>query len=261
MQTFEWEGMPGHVSVETAEFEDLGEQTRVVTTSVFHTAEERDGMLGSGMEGGMNETYQRLDELLAAPRRLSHRRARPHPGGRAGRVASARMSPEFLLTTLILVVTPGTGVLYTVAAGLARGARAGILAAFACTLGILPHVRPRSPASPRCCTRARVAFQVVKYLGVAYLLYMAWATFRDRGALTVEEDATPRSAREVIVSGVLVNILNPKLSIFFVAFLPQFVAGGSPALPQMLALSGVFMAVTFVVFAGYGLFAASIRST
>ena len=88
---------------------------------------------------------------------------------------------------------------------------------------------------------------------------MAWATFRDRGALTVEEDATPRSAREVIVSGVLVNILNPKLSIFFVAFLPQFVEGGSPALPQLLALSGVFMAATFVVFAGYGLFAASVR--
>jgi threonine/homoserine/homoserine lactone efflux protein len=95
---------------------------------------------------------------------------------------------------------------------------------------------------------------------VAYLLYMAWATFRDRGALTVEEDdAAPRSVRQVIVSGVLVNILNPKLSIFFVAFLPQFVSSGSPALPQMLALSGVFMAVTFLVFAAYGLFAATIR--
>jgi uncharacterized protein YndB with AHSA1/START domain len=65
VQTFEWEGMPGHVSVETAAFEDLGDRTRVVTTSIFHTPEERDGMLGSGMEGGMNQTYQRLDELLA----------------------------------------------------------------------------------------------------------------------------------------------------------------------------------------------------
>jgi len=169
------------------------------------------------------------------------------------------MSPEFLLTTLILVVTPGIGVLYTVAAGLARGARAGILAAFACTLGILPHVAAAITGLAALLHTSAVAFQVVKYLGVAYLLYMAWATFRDRGALTVEEDATPRSAREVIVSGVLVNILNPKLSIFFVAFLPQFVEGGSPALPQLLALSGVFMAATFVVFAGYGLFAASVR--
>ena len=169
------------------------------------------------------------------------------------------MSPEFLLTTLILVATPGIGVLYTVAAGLARGAKAGVLAAFACTLGILPHVAAAITGLAALLHTSAVAFQVVKYLGVAYLLYMAWSTFRDRGALTVEEDTTPRSAREVIVSGVLVNILNPKLSIFFVAFLPQFVEGGSPALPQLLALSGVFMASTFLVFAGYGLFAASVR--
>ena len=169
------------------------------------------------------------------------------------------MSPEFLLTTFILVVTPGIGVLYTVAAGLARGARAGIVAAFACTIGILPHVVAAITGIAALLHTSAVAFQVVKYLGVAYLLYMAWATFRDRGALTVEEDSTPRSAREVIASGVLINVLNPKLSIFFVAFLPQFVDGGSPALPQLLALSGVFMAATFVVFAGYAVFAASIR--
>jgi uncharacterized protein YndB with AHSA1/START domain len=65
-QTFEWLGMPGYVSVETAEFEDLGDRTKVVTTTIFHTTEERDGMIASGMEGGMQETYQRLDELLAA---------------------------------------------------------------------------------------------------------------------------------------------------------------------------------------------------
>jgi uncharacterized protein YndB with AHSA1/START domain len=65
VQTFEWEGMPGHVSVETATFEDLGDRTKVITTSLFHTIEERDGMLGSGMERGLNETYARLDELLA----------------------------------------------------------------------------------------------------------------------------------------------------------------------------------------------------
>jgi threonine/homoserine/homoserine lactone efflux protein len=170
------------------------------------------------------------------------------------------VSPEFLLTTLILVITPGTGVLFTMAAGLARGVRAGVLAAFACTLGTVPHIAAAITGLAALLHTSAVAFQVVKYLGVAYLLYMAWATFRDRGALTVdEEDAAPRSARQVIVSGVLVNILNPKLSIFFVAFLPQFVTAGSPALPQMLALSGVFMAVTFLVFAGYGLFAASIR--
>jgi uncharacterized protein YndB with AHSA1/START domain len=65
VQTFEWEGMPGYVSVETATFEDLGDRTKVTTTSVFHTVEERDGMLQSGMESGLSETYARLDELLA----------------------------------------------------------------------------------------------------------------------------------------------------------------------------------------------------
>jgi uncharacterized protein YndB with AHSA1/START domain len=65
VQTFEWSGMPGHVSVETATLEDLGEQTRVVSVSIFHLTEERDGMLDSGMERGMNETYERLDEVLA----------------------------------------------------------------------------------------------------------------------------------------------------------------------------------------------------
>ena len=169
------------------------------------------------------------------------------------------MSTEFLLTTLIIVVTPGTGVLFTMAAGLARGVRAGVVAAFACTLGTVPHMAAAITGLAALLHTSALAFQVVKYLGVAYLLYMAWSTVRDHGALTVDEDDAPRSPRQVIVSGVLVNILNPKLSIFFVAFLPQFIDDGAPAVPQMLALSAVFMAVTFAVFAGYGLFAASIR--
>ena len=106
-----------------------------------------------------------------------------------------------------------------------------------------------------------VAFQTLKYLGVAYLLYMAWKTLQEHGALKVEEGTAPRSAGRAIVEGVLINILNPKLSIFFFAFLPQFVSAGEPhALARMLELSGVFMLATFVVFVGYGVFAAAIRS-
>src|SRR3712207_4622475 len=105
-----------------------------------------------------------------------------------------------------------------------------------------------------------VAFQVLKYAGVLYLLYMAWSTLRDSGALAVAEEAAPRSARAVIVSGVLVNILNPKLTIFFFAFLPQFVGTGD-VLGQMLLLSAVFMAVTLLVFVAYGLCAADRKST
>jgi threonine/homoserine/homoserine lactone efflux protein len=171
------------------------------------------------------------------------------------------MSVEFLLTTLIVVATPGTGVLYTLAAGLSRGARASVVAAVGCTLGIVPHMLAAVTGLAALLHASALAFQTMKYLGVAYLLYMAWMTLRDEGALAVAEDAAPRSAAQVITSGVLINILNPKLTIFFFAFLPQFVRADEPdALPRMLELSAVFMLVTLVVFVVYGVFAASVRS-
>lgn len=170
------------------------------------------------------------------------------------------MSIEFLVTTLIVVATPGTGVLYTLSAGLSRGARASIVAAVGCTLGIVPHMVAAITGLAALLHTSALAFQTLKYLGVAYLLYMAWTTLRDTGGLTVEETA-PRSATRVIVSGILINILNPKLTIFFFAFLPQFVSANEPsAFVRMLELSAVFMALTFVVFVGYGVFAASVRT-
>jgi threonine/homoserine/homoserine lactone efflux protein len=171
------------------------------------------------------------------------------------------MSVEFLITTLIVVVSPGTGVIYTLAAGLSRGARASVLAAFACTLGIIPHMAAAITGLAALLYTSAVAFEVIKYLGVGYLLYMAWSTLREHGALSIDSDIAPKSARQVIVEGILINILNPKLSIFFFAFLPQFVpAGDQMALPRMLELSAVFMLVTFVVFAIYGVFAAAVRT-
>jgi threonine/homoserine/homoserine lactone efflux protein len=170
------------------------------------------------------------------------------------------MSPEFLVTTFIVVASPGTGVIYTLAAGLSRGARASILAAFACTLGIIPHMLAAITGLAAILYASAVAFEAIKILGVAYLLYLAWATLRERGALRIETELSPRSARQVIVTGILINILNPKLSIFFFAFLPQFVdTGSAAALPTMLGLSAVFMLMTFVVFAMYGVFAAAVR--
>jgi threonine/homoserine/homoserine lactone efflux protein len=170
------------------------------------------------------------------------------------------MSPEFWITTLVVVATPGTGAIYTIAAGLARGARASILAALACTLGILPHMVAAITGLAALLHASALAFNVLKYLGVACLLFLAWQTWRDRSVLTVDENTTPRSARRVLGMGVLINLLNPKLTIFFFAFLPQFVqAGRSDTVPLMLALSGIFMAVTFVVFALYGFFAAGLR--
>ncbi|MFI7124513.1 LysE family translocator [Nonomuraea sp. NPDC050153] len=171
------------------------------------------------------------------------------------------MSIEFLLTSLVIVVTPGTGMLYTLAAGLSRGGRASVVAAFGCTLGIVPHMAAAVTGLAALLHASAVAFQVLKYAGVAYLLYMAWSTLRERGALKVDQESSPRPTAKVIVDGVLINILNPKLSIFFFAFLPQFVSTGEPAaLARMLELSGVFMLLTFVAFTGCGLFAAAVRN-
>jgi threonine/homoserine/homoserine lactone efflux protein len=170
------------------------------------------------------------------------------------------VSIEFLVTSLIVVATPGTGVLYTMAAGFARGARASVIAAFGCTLGIIPHMLAAISGAAALLHTSATAFQTLKYLGVAYLLYMAWSTLRERGALAVETESSPRSATKVIVSAILVNLLNPKLTIFFFAFLPQFVSPGEPyAFLRMVELSAVFMLLTFVVFVAYGRLAATVR--
>lgn len=170
------------------------------------------------------------------------------------------MSMAFLITSLVIVATPGTGALYTLAAGLTRGTRASILAAFACTLGTVPHLVAAITGLAAVLHASGVAFNVIKYAGVVYLLYMAWATWRDKGALSVDETEKPSSWRSVVAAGITLNLLNPKLTIFFFAFLPQFVPAGQPgALAQMLALSGVFMAMTFIVFAAYGAAAAALR--
>ena len=171
------------------------------------------------------------------------------------------MSIEFLVTSLIVIVSPGTGVLFTLAAGLARGSRASVVAAFGCTLGIVPHMAAAILGLAALLHISALAFQVFKYLGVAYLLYMAWSALKERGALRVETEVGARSAIQVTTTAILINILNPKLSIFFLAFLPQFVSAEEPhPLSRMLVLSAVFMLLTFVVFVGYGLFAAAIRN-
>jgi threonine/homoserine/homoserine lactone efflux protein len=200
------------------------------------------------------------------------------------------VSLGFLLTALLVVATPGSGVLFTMSAGLRRGARAGLLAAFGCTLGIVPHMVASITGLAALLNTSAAAFQTLRYLGVAYLLIMAWGTLRDRTLLSSEAtaDASAPSAApsagpsagpstsppagpstspparpstlRVISTSVLVNVLNPKLTIFFFAFLPQFVRFDEPhATLRLVELSGVFMALTFAVFAGYGVFAAAIR--
>ena len=161
---------------------------------------------------------------------------------------------------LVIIASPGTGALYTVAAGLSGGARASLVAALGCTLGIVPHMLAAVSGLAALLHASATAFQTLKYLGVAYLLYMAWQALPHTGALAISAQPSAKSDRRVIVTAVLINVLNPKLSIFFYAFLPQFIAADEPhPLARLLEMSAVFMLMTFVVFALYGLFAAAVR--
>jgi threonine/homoserine/homoserine lactone efflux protein len=170
------------------------------------------------------------------------------------------MSVAFLLTTLVVVATPGAGALFTIGAGLGRGRRAGLVAAVGCTLGIVPHLLAAATGLAALMHASALAFQGLKYAGVAYLLFLAWTTLRDKGALGVDA-AEPSSAWRTIRQAVLLNLLNPKLTIFFVAFLPPFVHPDEPnAVWHLIGLSAVFMLVTLVVFAGYGVCAAAMRT-
>lgn len=170
------------------------------------------------------------------------------------------MSLEFLLTSFVVVLLPGTGVLYTLAFGLSKGWRASVLAAFGCTLGILPSVAASVAGLAAVLHTSALAFQIVKYLGVLYLFYMAWCILRDGSSLQVSENQTPVSPLKIIVNAVLLNSLNPKLSLFFLAFLPQFVPVGTVnPTGYMLGLAATFMLLTFIVFVGYGGFASATR--
>ena len=170
------------------------------------------------------------------------------------------MSLEFLITSLIVVISPGTGVLYTLAVGLSRGGKASVAAAFGCTLGIVPHIAAAILGLAALLHTSALAFEVFKYAGCAYLLYMAWGTLREHGALSVAKETDRRTAAAIAIKGILINILNPKLSIFFLAFLPLFVSATEAApVMRMLELSAVFMLMTFAVFVVYGLFAAAVR--
>lgn len=170
------------------------------------------------------------------------------------------MTLEYLLTSIVVVLLPGTGVLYTLAIGLGKGWHASVLAALGCTLGIIPAIIASVAGLAALLHTSALAFQVIKYLGVAYLFYMAWCVLRDGGAMEVSGKTSPMSPGRIIFNGFALNILNPKLSLFFLAFLPQFVpVNTAHPTSTMLGLAAVFMLLTFVVFIGYGAFAAAAR--
>ena len=171
------------------------------------------------------------------------------------------MSIEFLVTSIVVILLPGTGVLYTLSVGLGQGIRPTIVAAFGCTLGIIPHILATIVGLAAVMHTSALAFQMLKYLGVVYLFYMAWMIMQEGGVLQVSERRTATPYARIILNGILLNVLNPKLTLFFLAFLPQFVPAStaSPTL-AMFWLSAIFMLLTFLVFVGYGTFAAAARA-
>lgn len=170
------------------------------------------------------------------------------------------ISLEFLVTSLVVVLIPGTGVIYTVSTGITQGRRASVFASLGCTAGIVPHLAATILGLAAVMHASALAFQILKYAGVLYLFYVAFATWRDRSAFAVDRSLSKASASSLVVKAFLLNILNPKLTIFFLAFLPQFVQPAAQRpLTQLLTLSAVFMAMTFLVFVGYGLIAHEFR--
>lgn len=171
------------------------------------------------------------------------------------------ISAQFLLTAFVVVLIPGTGVIYTLALGLGQGRRAALAAATGCTFGIVPHLAAAILGLAAILHTSAVLFTVVKFAGVAYLLYLAWSALRDGGALNIDAERKPAPPWIIARRGALINILNPKLSIFFLALLPPFLTGNpASATAEMLLLGAVFMAMTFAVFVVYGTFAATLRN-
>lgn len=170
-------------------------------------------------------------------------------------------STEFFLTSLVVVLIPGTGVIYTVSTGLTLRWRASLAAAIGCTLGIVPHLLASILGLSLILHMSAQVFHVLKIVGTLYLLYLAWGMWRDTGSLTFDRTAQQTNGRQIAIKGILINILNPKLTLFFFAFLPLSVSpdAASPT-QQMIVLSAVFMAMTFVVFALYGILASGVST-
>jgi threonine/homoserine/homoserine lactone efflux protein len=171
------------------------------------------------------------------------------------------MSIEFLLTSLIVVLIPGTGVVYTVSSSISGGWRRGLFAAVGCTLGIVPHILAALLGLSAIMQTGAVVFEVVRWAGVAYLIFIGISMIHNAGTLPLDDgDVSDDTMNRVIWRGILLNILNPKLTVFFFAFLPQFLDAPPGLLDaKLVGLGGVFMLMTLAVFAIYALVSAAVR--
>jgi threonine/homoserine/homoserine lactone efflux protein len=169
---------------------------------------------------------------------------------------------QFLLTSLVVVLVPGTGVVYTISSAIGGGQRRGLFAAIGCTLGIVPHLLAAMLGLSGIMQAGAVAFETVRWVGVAYLVFMGMSMIRAGGTLRLDDDRTAATDRPGVVvrRGILLNLLNPKLTVFFFAFLPQFLDTPPGVLDmRLVGLGAVFMLMTLAVFLVYAWVSAAVR--
>jgi threonine/homoserine/homoserine lactone efflux protein len=171
------------------------------------------------------------------------------------------IKPEFLLASLIVVLIPGTGAVYTITTGLTQKWRASIAAAVGCTIGIVPHMLASILGLSALLNMSAQVFSLLKLAGSAYLLYLAWDMWRDAGKLEINKKNAESGFLQIIAKAITINLLNPKLTIFFLAFLPLFISKNSTTpTAEMILLSAIFMGMTFIVFALYGILSSGIST-
>lgn len=172
----------------------------------------------------------------------------------------------FILTSFIIILLPGTGVMYTISTGLIKGKRMSIIAALGCTLGIIPHLITSICLSSLLLKMNAQAFFILKILGGLYLLYLGIGMLKSKADLNFNNtSATGKESSNtlttIITRGILINLLNPKLTLFFFSFLPQYISTNSDNYIKISFLLGLaFMFITFIVFIGYGLLAGLTKS-
>jgi threonine/homoserine/homoserine lactone efflux protein len=166
----------------------------------------------------------------------------------------------FVAAALVLLLIPGPGVLYIVARSLGQGQRAGLVSVLGLSAGALVHVAAATAGLSAILLTSATAFEIVKALGAGYLIYLGIRTIFARRSTTAGEDSTPRSLSRLFAEGVLVSVLNPKIAVFFLAFLPQFVEPGRGPVPQQVLLLGlIYVALALITDSGYAVLASRAR--
>lgn len=167
---------------------------------------------------------------------------------------------SFLISSLIIVLIPGTGVIYTITTGFTKGKRASILAALGCTVGIIPHLCLSITLSSLLLQMGSSVFNIVKIFGMFYLLYLGIGMIISKSNPSFESTQGSLQALAIVRQGILINLLNPKLTIFFLSFLPQYIGSSKQDyFVSSLELGLVFMFLTVIVFICYGTLAGSTK--